>query len=247
MSRSFSCAVADREAQVAASGWPCRERARHEAAAQEALGRARPRAPAEPKSTSRKFVTLGPTDQPAAVSASAQAAALGLDACEVGLEDRRVEQRLGHDRHRDRRHRARRPVRVRCVAMTSRLGDREPDAQAGERVGLAGGPDDDEPRVASRAAGRAVVADELGVGLVEDDDRRRPAPSRVRRRVGEAVEQAFDRAVGLGEAGRVVRAAQPDDGRLSRAAARTAATSSAQPASRPEARDGDRPRRRAAR
>ena len=99
-----------------------------------------------------------------------QAAALGLDAGEVALEDRGVEQRLGHDRHRDRRHRPGRPVRVHpgddlCV------GDGEPDAQPREGIGLAGRAHDDEPRIrlAKRQERRP---DELRVGLVEDDDRR---------------------------------------------------------------------------
>ena len=61
-------------------------------------------------------------------------------------------------------------------------------------------------------------SDELGVGLVEDDRRRWPAG---RRRVGgDPVEEVRDRPVGLGQAGRVVRAAQPDELRVARGLAR---------------------------
>ena len=161
----------------------------------------------EPKSTSRKFVTLGPTDQPAAVSASARrprsvstrarlvARIAGSSSASVTIVTETVDTdpggRYGFMR-----------------AMTSGLAIGEPDAEAGKRVGLAGGAHDDEPRVglAQREEGRP---DELRVRLVEDDDRRLGF---VRFGVGgEGRQEQFDRAVGLGEAGRVVRAAQPDD------------------------------------
>ena len=125
-------------------------------------------------------MTDGPTDQPASAQRLREPRALGLDpgrGCASRMPS--VAQRLGDDRDGHRRDGPGRPIRV---EPGDDLGprDREPDAQAGERVGLAGGPDDDEVRVA-RAQREERGADELRVGLVEDDDRRRPV---VRRGVG---------------------------------------------------------------
>ena len=160
-------------------------------------------------------MTDGPTDQPTPRSASLRRARSPADAGEVVVEDRRVAQRLGDERDRHGRHRAGRPVRVEPGDQLG-AGDREPDPQAGQRVGLARGPDDDEVRVGV-AQPDERRPDELGVGLVEDDDRCRTAGRG--RILGETVEEVADRAVRLGQRGRVVRAAQPDDRRV-RAAAR---------------------------
>ena len=75
--------VADGEAQVRREGVArCRTCAARGRGARSPSAVAAARS-GEPKSTSRKFVTLGPTDQPAAVSAVGQAAALALDTLEV--------------------------------------------------------------------------------------------------------------------------------------------------------------------
>ena len=90
-------------------------------------------------------MTDGPTDQPAPRRAVGQAVPLGLDPGEVGAEDRRRSRRAS-------------VTTVTEIVETepggrygfSRAIDlgramREPDAQAGEGVGLAGGPHDDRP------------------------------------------------------------------------------------------------------
>ena len=170
ISRSFSAAVADGEAEVVGERMAGAERPRHEAAAQQASATAAARS-GDPKSTRRKLVTDGPTRQPTARSASASRARSRVDPLEVRLRgssgSRRASVTSGD---RDRRHR---PGRAERVEPRDHLGSRdsEPDAQAGERVGLARGADDDEVRVGGRGA-RAARADELGIGLVEDDDRR---------------------------------------------------------------------------
>ena len=99
-----------------------------------------------------------------------KASAFGLDPREVGVEDAVVPERLGRDRHRDRRHGAGRPVRVESGHDAS-AGDGEPDAHAGERIGLAGRPHDHQVRV-DRPQRQERCTDELGVRLVEDHDRR---------------------------------------------------------------------------
>ena len=155
----------------------------------------------EPKSTSRKFVTDGPTAQPSA----------------------------GQRRRAGGRARARRARRwpSRAVGSSSasvttvtdtvdtepggrngfepgddlRARDAEPDPQAGQRVGLAGGPDDDEVRDSRSRRPTSDRSDELGVGLVEDDDRRRRGRRRRRRRRGRRAAPRSRRRVPAGRSG----------------------------------------------
>ena len=230
MSRSFSGAAADREPEEGGQRVPGRERARHEAAAQEPLGDGR--RPLRRAEVDEQEVRDRRADRPAG-RAQAGGEALALDArrargwprgcvssrrASVTTVTETVETepggRYGFSR-----------------AMTRGIGDREPDPQAGERVGLAGRADDDEVRVAGPQA-EERPPDELGVGLVEDDDRA-PGGRRGRRPRRGPSSRRCDGAVGLRERRRVVRAAQPDDRGAERAAARTASRSSAQPASRP--------------
>ena len=152
-------------------------------------------------------MTLGLATQPAAAEAGLQPGSLGRHPLDGDRQDRRVAQDLGGDADRDRRDRAGRAVWLHRRERRAD-GHGEPDPQAGEGVGLAHRADDDQARVVGpeREEGRAG---ELGVGLVERDDRRDAA---VALGIGEqALEELRDRALGLGEAGRVVRAAQPDE------------------------------------
>ena len=146
----------------------------------------------------------------------AQAGPLPGDAGQVVVEDVGIEERLGHERDRHGRHRTGWPIRVERGDELA-AGDREPDPQPGQRVGLARGADDDQVRVLV-AQPDERRPDELGVCLVEDDDRGGPA---CRGGVlGEPDEQVADRAVGLGQRGRVVRAAQPHHRRVQGGGAR---------------------------
>ena len=207
MSRSFSSGSRTVRRRWSASGWPApnvrgtRPRRRRPSATAAARS-------GDPKSTRMKFVTDGPTDQPIARSASVRRVRSRATRARLAVEDRRVEQRLGDDGDRDGRDGAGRPVRVEPGDHLG-PGDREPDPQPGEGVGLARGPDDDEVRVVV-AEPEQRGPDELRVGLVEDDDRwLATGRGGV---VGQCREERRDRAVRLGEGGRVVRAAQPDDG-----------------------------------
>ena len=149
--------VAHGQAQVVGERMAGTERARDEAASRGAPRPPSRRARREPKSTSRKFVTDGPTDQPDATSASRRRVALAVDAGEVGVEDRR-------DRAAPRSRRVTDTVdtepggRIR-VERGDQLGpgDGEPDPQPGQRVGLARRADDDQVRDSRRAARRAIV------------------------------------------------------------------------------------------
>ena len=149
MSRSFSSGSRTVRRRWSASGWPApnvrgtRPRDRRPSATAAARSTL-------PKSTRMKFVTDGPTDQPAARSASVRRARSRDDAREVGVEDRRVAQRLGDERDRHGRDGAGRPERVEPGDDLG-TGDGESDPEAGQGVGLAGGPDRDEVRVVRRA------------------------------------------------------------------------------------------------
>ena len=148
-----------------------REGPRHQAVAQEALAddRRRPRPTRSPRAGSSSR-TARPTSRCRARRVARRSRSTATRS-RLAWQDRVVEERLrdhrdGHDRDGPGR-----AIRVH-PGDELRSGDREPDAQAGQGVGLAGGPDDDEVRVVGAEAGERS-AGELGVGLVEDDDRGR--------------------------------------------------------------------------
>ncbi|GIW20144.1 MAG: hypothetical protein KatS3mg065_0440 [Chloroflexota bacterium] len=102
-----------------------------------------------------------------------EAWSLRLDPGEVLGEARRVAQDGGADGHRRDAHRARRPVRLEAGDGRPR-GDGEPDPGSGDGVGLRERPDRHHVRPAP-VADDGRPPDELGVGLVDDDRRRRSA------------------------------------------------------------------------
>ena len=172
-----------------ASGWPGRERPRHQPAPEQP-GRGGGGPLGRPEVHEQEVRHRRPDDQPASRSASASRSRSASTRATFAAHPRRIGERRGHDGHADRRHGAGRPVRR---DPGDRLGprDREADPEPGERVGLAGGPDDDEVRVVDPQLEQAT-ADELGVRLVEHDGRR-GTPGR-RGIGGDAVEQRLDRA-----------------------------------------------------
>ncbi len=198
MSRSFSCGSRTVRRRQPRERVARPERARHEAAPQERLGDGRCPRPAMPKSTSRKFVTL------AARRPSRTRGALRRDAParrRRGPGWRRGSCRRGAPRSRPSRTPSR-PSRAAGTgsirSMTSGCGDREADPQARQRIRLARRPHDDRGSGYAVAAARRRRAGELGVGLVEDDDRRL-APAARAASASRPVEEALDRAGRLGE------------------------------------------------
>ncbi len=234
MRRSFSSAARTVRRRWPASGCPAGKvrgtRPRRRSPSADVAARS-----GEPKSTRTKFVTDRPTAQPRARSGRRRGASRstrtrsrlasridGSARASVTTVTETVETEPG----------GRYGL---SLAISSGRGDRETDPQAGQRVGLAGGPDDDEVRVAVTQA-QQRPADELGVGLVEDDDRRLAAVARPRRRSARRAGAAMApsgsaRAVGLfGLHSQTTRAVV--------AAARTVSTSSAQPSDLAQPRDG---------
>ena len=204
MSRSFSSGSRTVRRRWSASGWPGPERARHEAAAQEGLGDGGRPARRTPKSTRRKFVTDGPTDQPAAAQGRRSGGPARVSTrVEVGVEDRRSSRRAS-------------------VTTVTETVETEPGGRYGLSRAIDLGARDARTRPAGRPArrpcwrsgrrsgsgrpiakrDRSVAPDELGVGLVEDDDRgrasgRRRHRRRVRRRSAAIAPSGSASAVGL--------------------------------------------------
>ena len=151
MSRSFSSGARTVSRRWSASGWPG-PNVRGTRPSGGAPRRPRRRARPSRSPTSTKLVTDGPTDQPSAAERVGQARrARSATRARLSSRHRRVAQRLGHDRDRHGRHRPGRSIRLERGDDLG-AGDREPDPQAGQRVGLARGPDDDEVRVRRRGA-----------------------------------------------------------------------------------------------
>ena len=173
--------VADGQPEAARERMVGREGPRHEALGEQAfrhLGRAS--GVRERDEQEVRHARLGP---PACVlQRLGEPGPLAFDAGEVGRQHVGVAEGLGDDGDRHRRDGAGRPIRLDPRERRA-PGDREADSQAGQGIGLARRAHGHEPRIAARSPTR-LRADELAVGLVEDDDRRLPAVGRPRRRSG---------------------------------------------------------------